>query len=190
MNKIRGIIAWQQNMGGKQKCLSPLFFISKVSIITMSRRFIFKMEHEEIKQILTAHIVSPFSSLIAETIVDSLAHTEKGMDHLIRALMGKKFEPKYKVLEKVLIDKRYLPMWRYNGDEMVKQELIVKDMVECMVTKIEPHKEETYHIKFVAIAKDKTETIEDEYYASEEKLVDILNEFSIDNPPQAIEIPF
>lgn len=156
----------------------------------MAKMIIFKMQSEEIEHILAAHIVSPFSKLIAKTIVGSLIHTETGMDLLIRALMGKAFEPKYKVLEKVLIDKRHLPMWRYNGDEMVKQGLIVRDMIECMITKIEPHKEEMYHIKYVAIAKDKTETIEDEYYASEDKLADILNEFSIDNPPQAIEIPF
>ena len=145
---------------------------------------------EELKDIFSAHLVQPYNKLVAEVVVEALSKTDMGLYHLVRALLGKSYIPKYKVLDKVLVKADQLATWRYNTDEMRKQDLIVKDYVEAQITSIDIYKKTMYEIRYTCIMNNSPEFAEDSYQVAEDYIIDIPHELPELSEPDNDTIPF
>ena len=139
----------------------------------MAKQFNLNLTTDELKDVLSAHITQPYNKLIAETIVDALENSEMGLYHLVRALLGKRFVPKYKPLDKVLVKADQIATWRYNLDEMKSKDLIIKDYLEAQVVSVNVYKRAMYEIRYTCILTTSHEFAEDSYHVEEKYLMDI-----------------
>jgi len=156
----------------------------------MKKHINLNMSTDELKEILSAHIVPPYSNMIAETIIDGLSNTDRGLYHLIRALLGKKYVPKFKVLDKVLVRADQLATWRYNLDEMKSKDIIVKDYIEAQITEVNIHKTAMYEVKYICVMTNTHTFTEDTYLVAEEYIMDIPHELPELSEPDNDTIPF
>jgi len=91
---------------------------------------------------------SEYSDLISQVIVDNLSVTEVGLSQLYKSFSGLKDEFKFKVGQKVLLNKSNLYSWRIDEGKMMEAGMLKQGRITCMITKLTKTQEKPYTVKY------------------------------------------
>jgi len=114
----------------------------------MNKTVTFKLTTDEIEASLSKMIGSPHCKLLSSIIINNLEKTDRGLHQIVKAFAGVQEVSKYKVLDTLMVPWEDLSTWKMNEDAMIKDGLIIKGHVECVIFKIDPFKNENLYVRY------------------------------------------
>lgn len=145
-------------------------------------KFDVRITTEELRLRLQSELAqSKFSSLVASVIIDNLSETDVGLEQLYKAFSGVAPVAKFKVLDKVLVNKDSLPTWRLDAKETEK--LLFKGKFKAVITQVNLQRKASYRVsyEYVENGKSAEELTTGEWDVEEQYLILIQDDF-IDDP--------
>lgn len=131
-----------------------------------------------LKKLLTK---SAHSNLIADVIINSLEHSEVGLEHLHNAFSGIEPHTVLKIGDDVLVSFSDLHTWRMNKTNMIAAGLIKKgNMVQAEVLDIDLYKSASIQISYTKLD-DAGTTDKDTMWINSTQLTVVTEEFPEDH---------
>ena len=109
----------------------------------------YQVTEGELKRTLRTILNTPYSTLIANVIIDNLAESPVGLVQFTKALSGVSSEIPFKVLEDVWVPYESLATWRLNKQAMGDNDMIIRGYVKCSIVEIHPTKLESIRVKYL-----------------------------------------
>jgi hypothetical protein len=107
-----------------------------------------KTTTEKLRDILKTKIVSQHSELIVETIIDNLAESPKGLEHLFMAFNGLQTTTIFKEGDLVYISVNALPKWNKDIARMEQENMINQGYVKGVLVDINLNKQVGFTVEF------------------------------------------
>lgn len=146
---------------------------------------------EDIKQLLSKHLVIANKEKFAELIVGHLSKNNVSLEQIYKALIGIYPEFNYKEGDWVYVPLDALPIWRMDKEKTKALPKTMGNNIPCEITNVDIYQDSCYDITFSYIGKDSDDlkvenySIRESYIAKKveniEDLLDEMEELQINN---------
>jgi hypothetical protein len=124
----------------------------------------YQVTEDELKRTLRTILNSPYSTLIANVIIDNLKETDVGLNQFTKALSGISSEIPFKVLEDIWVPYENLATWRLNKQAMLDNGMVIRGYVKCSIVEIHPTRSESLRVKYFCRLEKSPEIVEFDTY--------------------------
>jgi hypothetical protein len=107
-----------------------------------------KTTTEKLRDILKTKIVSQYPELIVDTIIDNLAESPKGLEHLFMAFIGIKPTTIFEERDLVYINASHIPKWNKDIAKMEQDNLINQGYITGVLVDINLNKQVGFTVEF------------------------------------------
>lgn len=107
-----------------------------------------KTTTEQLRDILKTKIVSQYPELIVDTIIDNLAESPKGLQHLFMAFIGIQPTTIFKERDLVYVKADSIPRWNKDITKMEQDNLINQGYIKGVIVDINLNKQMGFTVEY------------------------------------------